>query len=422
MSKFKLTRNLFFGGVFLAAIIVLLVLFGGGLFSIFTGTVNGFAYVGANIEGTDRPFQDETIVYEFTLSSIEPAFSLSNNFRFGVSVNPSFENLQVYGWFLDGELIEMVPTRTFGSKNPMIREIWGESIVEQGLAAWCRTTTKEFCSISPTTFSTFNSLSYNLNIPIKSIEALLGDGTPRYLPHEKTIDFSSISPGNHVLELKSLRINSTRCGLLRDNVEYLNFKSEECPAYIEGGDGFIMSSSYITGSKNFSWFRQATAQDFDRVAIDKESVDVSSYFVFTRTYDETVEYFSPRFITIASKNITVLAIDIPSVCGDNVCEGDETPVTCPVDCETVTPPVCGNNVCETGETVLNCPVDCEIIVPPVCGDNVCEEGETVLNCPVDCGVEPPIEPPSELSLLTIIAISIFGISILLLIWNFFFRR
>ena len=33
--------------------------------------------------------------------------------------------------------------------------------------------------------------------------------------------------GNHVLELKSLRIDSTRCGLLRDNVEYLNFKSEE---------------------------------------------------------------------------------------------------------------------------------------------------------------------------------------------------
>lgn len=51
-------------------------------------------------------------------------------------------------------------------------------------------------------------------------------------------------------------------------------------------------------------------------------------------------------------------------CGDNVCNGNETPATCARDCDDPGPgpgpnpmPVCNNRVCETGETT-SCPADC----------------------------------------------------------------
>lgn len=73
-------------------------------------------------------------------------------------------------------------------------------------------------------------------------------------------------------------------------------------------------------------------------------------------------------------------------CGDNICNGDETPISCPSDCGPVQA-VCGNAVCETGETVDSCPADCGLM--PACGNGMCDTDETALTCPADCIALPP---------------------------------
>ena len=52
------------------------------------------------------------------------------------------------------------------------------------------------------------------------------------------------------------------------------------------------------------------------------------------------------------------------VCGDGQCEPDETPQSCPDDCDTG--PECGDGVCEGDETPQSCPQDCDTGVQ--CGD------------------------------------------------------
>lgn len=70
----------------------------------------------------------------------------------------------------------------------------------------------------------------------------------------------------------------------------------------------------------------------------------------------------------------------PSVCGDELCEGDETYETCPADCPA--PTTCGDGTCEGDETETSCPDDCAPAT--VCGDGVCEAGESGSTCPGDC--------------------------------------
>jgi Zn-dependent metalloprotease len=62
-------------------------------------------------------------------------------------------------------------------------------------------------------------------------------------------------------------------------------------------------------------------------------------------------------------------------CGDGTCNGDETPVSCPVDCGS-----CGDGICAGDETPISCPVDCGS-----CGDGICAGDETPETCPADCG-------------------------------------
>ena len=83
------------------------------------------------------------------------------------------------------------------------------------------------------------------------------------------------------------------------------------------------------------------------------------------------------------------------ICGDGLCEGDETYETCPEDCEK--PIVCGDGLCEGDETYETCPEDCE--KPIVCGDGLCEGNETCKNCEGDCGpcvIETPVEEAGEI--------------------------
>ena len=47
-----------------------------------------------------------------------------------------------------------------------------------------------------------------------------------------------------------------------------------------------------------------------------------------------------------------------SVCGDNICNGNETTLSCPVDCPSS---VCGDGICNASETSYSCPSDCPLV-------------------------------------------------------------
>jgi hypothetical protein len=64
-------------------------------------------------------------------------------------------------------------------------------------------------------------------------------------------------------------------------------------------------------------------------------------------------------------------------CGDGVCEGLESSLTCPSDC----PEVCGDGLCSASENPLSCNEDC----PDQCNDGFCSGDETVTTCYPDCG-------------------------------------
>tara|TARA_Y100000310_G_scaffold138289_2_gene137243 strand:+ start:41868 stop:43604 length:1737 start_codon:yes stop_codon:yes gene_type:complete len=70
------------------------------------------------------------------------------------------------------------------------------------------------------------------------------------------------------------------------------------------------------------------------------------------------------------------------ICGDNICEDDETEVSCPKDCKTQTQTCVVDGRCDAnfGENSRNCASDC------TCGDNVCDSVEkSGGSCTDDCG-------------------------------------
>lgn len=80
-------------------------------------------------------------------------------------------------------------------------------------------------------------------------------------------------------------------------------------------------------------------------------------------------------------------------CGNNVCDGRETPETCRDCCHQNADgscvAACGNGMCEVGEDHASCKADCCITdangsCVPYCGNFVCELNETHDTCPSDC--------------------------------------
>jgi hypothetical protein len=85
------------------------------------------------------------------------------------------------------------------------------------------------------------------------------------------------------------------------------------------------------------------------------------------------EYCHPE-----AENASNCSDDCPTSCGDGFCTGNETNESCPVDC----PPLCGDEYCDPQtENAANCSQDC----PTVCEDGFCTGDETQESCPQDCG-------------------------------------
>jgi len=70
--------------------------------------------------------------------------------------------------------------------------------------------------------------------------------------------------------------------------------------------------------------------------------------------------------------------DCQAACGNKICEPGESPVICPYDCG---PTACGNQKCEWNESPIICPEDCAT----ACGNGVCDKGENSSLCGADCG-------------------------------------
>jgi len=81
-----------------------------------------------------------------------------------------------------------------------------------------------------------------------------------------------------------------------------------------------------------------------------------------------------------SEGVCSLPTSTAPKCGDGVCNGMETPVTCPADCQVATR--CGDGVCNGAETNGTCPGDCPVATS--CGDGVCNGAENANTCPSDC--------------------------------------
>ncbi|MEE2645015.1 MAG: lamin tail domain-containing protein [Myxococcota bacterium] len=89
---------------------------------------------------------------------------------------------------------------------------------------------------------------------------------------------------------------------------------------------------------------------------------------------ETLETLSP---TPGARNQRVAG----PLCGDLLCDVQESSVSCPEDC----PPIetrCGDGLCDEGEEVGTCPEDCAPVAS--CGDGRCDATEDMESCPQDC--------------------------------------
>lgn len=102
-----------------------------------------------------------------------------------------------------------------------------------------------------------------------------------------------------------------------------------------------------------------------------------TYIVTTLVQDESNSYRSTFTIVVAAlaqnttpevpmQNTTLPEVNTSInqtppkedtiVCGDNICNGEETISSCAADCKTA---ICGDTICDASETILSCRQDCE---------------------------------------------------------------
>ncbi len=82
-----------------------------------------------------------------------------------------------------------------------------------------------------------------------------------------------------------------------------------------------------------------------------DSIGTGEYYI---NVEVNYSYVEP--VRFARASFDVVDIVVP-VCGDGICNGDETALTCPADC------YCGDGVCDSSEDYTTCPADCGAVGP-----------------------------------------------------------
>ena len=234
-----------------------------GLFSVFSGTFGQIKLSGADIELTDRMFENEVQTAKFTFNSWELASpELSKVQKLSQLETPNdlyFPIDKTYyslAWFVDGKF------KTF--------------VYDTGIREQCTGNSNDYppqvCSNIPFT----NNLEV---LPSKSLRFLNLDNI------SYVVDATEVGVGQHNIELKALYYDIMDCGFYvkERSCGVLNLNQSACPIY----------------NKTTTPFRV-------------EPYCKSPYFqVVDRSYAKTLEQFSPQFKTIAGQNFTVYAIDKP---------------------------------------------------------------------------------------------------------------
>ena len=141
--------------------------------------------------------------------------------------------------------------------------------------------------------------------------------------------------------------------------------------YCKSGDGCCPSKCDYTNDDDclalYECFEDSDCDDNNSCTIDNCTGDPTKCLNKPITICETGDNCCPSNCSYDLDQ----DCEKPAVCGDNVCEGNETMENCCEDCSCNSGYVCKNNICVT----------------TLCGDDICEGDENKTNCCVDCGCD-----------------------------------
>jgi hypothetical protein len=175
------------------------------------------------------------------------------------------------------------------------------------------------------------------------------------------------------------------------DVRYVEFMDDphERLGYSEGAVPDILFDRYreFAAALKLRWPDNVNPDDPSDVdpQIHVGGISYTLHSVDDLTYETDVQKHPLlKFIDfIAAENSASCPADCAARCGDDACNGGETPGTCATDCAAD----CGDELCSENENPLTCPADCG----SDCGDDICATTETASSplapgfCYGDCG-------------------------------------
>ncbi len=116
--------------------------------------------------------------------------------------------------------------------------------------------------------------------------------------------------------------------------------------------------------------------DGDAGILENRIIRGGAYYTPPHRLDGEIREYDDPWFENASVGFRLATVADGPICGDAVCEGDETPINCPVDCGDV----CGDGNCTGNETLQNCPQDCACETNEDCDDGAfCNGAETCVD-------------------------------------------
>ncbi|MBN1940594.1 MAG: hypothetical protein JW772_00265, partial [Candidatus Diapherotrites archaeon] len=198
-------------------------------------------------------------------------------------------------------------------------------------------------------------------------------------------DTSEMTDGNYFVIAQATDANGTGIDSLDNNILLDNTASVTLTvtsAQTTGNTARITFSATSGGSgiKNYwvsvdegtTWSNNGLSADYNYTVPGNETLPYTKG-IWIKATNNADQNSSVQIVVLKFESGTG---DHP-YCGNNKCDGEETPNTCPQDCA----PICGDGSCTGNETIQTCPQDCSM----GCGDGYCAVNENCDNCEEDCG-------------------------------------